>query len=119
MAKFGALARPVVIQMPRRSGGRFRRTRRAGRAIGRVARSGARRGKAHLPAVGIALAAAAVGYAEAKGYLDRIPTIGGSRALTLALVGYAATRFSHNAHIRMAGIATIAAGGFDWGKVQG
>lgn len=69
--------------------------------------------------MGLGLAGAAVGYAQAKGYLDKLPTIGGSRALTIALAGYAATRFSTNAHIRMAGLAAIVAGGFDWGRVQG
>jgi hypothetical protein len=118
MAKSTALARPIVIAMPRR--GRARRAARAirhygGRAVRRVGRAGAR----HLPATGIAIAAAAVGWAESKGYLDKLPTIGGSRAFTIALAGYAATRWSRNAHVRMAGMAAIAAGAFDWGKVQG
>ena len=98
---------------------RFGRVRRAGRAFGRVARAAGRRSKPHLPILGLGVAAAAVGWADSKGWTSKIPTIGGSRALTLAIAGYAATRLTSNKHVRMAGVAAVCAGGFDWGKVQG
>lgn len=69
--------------------------------------------------MGIAVGAAAVGYLEAKGMFKKLPTIGGSQALTIALVGYAATRFVRNPTIRMAGLAAVAAGAFDFGRVHG
>jgi hypothetical protein len=73
----------------------------------------------HLPVVGYALTGAAVGYAESKGYLKRLPQIGGSPALTLALAGYALTRFTKNPWFRQAGVAAIIVGGFDFGRQQG
>ena len=69
--------------------------------------------------IGLALGGAAIGYAESKGYLDKLPAIGGSRALPLAGLGWAVTRFSKNPTIRMAGVAMIVAGSFDWGRTQG
>ena len=71
------------------------------------------------PAMGLAVGAAAVGYLEAKGTLNKLPAIGGSRALTLAIAGYAATRFVRNPTVRMMGLAAIAAGAFDFGRVHG
>jgi hypothetical protein len=116
-------AAPIVVMAPSRGG----KVRRAGRRVGAVARkvgrragSAARRqGAAHLPAIGVALGGLAVGYADAKGYLAKLPQIGGSRALTLGLLGYAATRFSKNQYVRMAGVAAIGAAAFDYGKVHG
>ena len=69
--------------------------------------------------MGLAVGAAAVGYLEAKGMLKKLPAIGGSQALTLAVAGYAATRFIRNPTIRMMGLAAIAAGAFDFGRVHG
>jgi hypothetical protein len=69
--------------------------------------------------VGIALGGLIVGFMDARGLFNRLPAIGGSRALTLGLAGYAATRFIKNPTVRMAGIAAIAAAAFDFGKVHG
>jgi hypothetical protein len=69
--------------------------------------------------MGIALGGVAVGYLQAQGWLDKIPTIGGSKMMTLGLVGYAATRFVRNNHVRMAGFAALAAAAVDFGRVQG
>jgi hypothetical protein len=72
-----------------------------------------------MPTVGIALGGAVVGYLQGSGKLDFLPEVGGSRMVTLALAGYAATRFVRNPHVRAAGLAALAAGAFDFGRVQG
>ena len=72
-----------------------------------------------MPVIGLALGGALVGYAEGKGFLKRLPQIGGSPALTVALAGYVATRFIRNPTVRMAGLAAVVAGAFDFGKVHG
>jgi len=115
MAKSLAFARPpIVIAMPRRrGGGRVRRY--ASRAVARVRRHGTRA----LPTVGLALGGAVVGWLQGSGKLDFLPEIGGSKMVTLGLAGYAATRFSRNAHVRGAGMAALAAAAFDFGRVQG
>jgi len=119
MAKSRALTRfqprPIVISMPRRRG----RVRRAARAVGHVARRGYHRGKAHLPALGLGIAAAGVGYADAQGWFDVIPKIGGKKALGVGIVGYAATRFFSNRWLRLGGYAMLMAGAYDFGRVQG
>jgi hypothetical protein len=69
--------------------------------------------------MGIALGGLAVGYLDGKGFLDKLPQIGGSKIVTLGLAGYAATRFFKNQHIRQAGLAALAAAAFDFGRVQG
>jgi len=109
----------IVLQQPRRAGGGLRRKarssgrlRRAGRRVGKVARSGA------VPAAVLA-ASAALGYAQAKGWLNKIPTIGGSRAATLAVAGYAVTRFTRNTHLRMLGHSAMIVGAFDFGSKHG
>ena len=66
----------------------------------------------------IALGGAAVGYADGRGMLDFIPTIGGSRMTTLAIAGWAATRFTRNSYLRAAGFAALAAGAYDFGRKQ-
>lgn len=117
MAKFTrALSRPpVIIAMPRPRG----RIRRAySRAAPHVRRAG-RAGRRALPTVGLALGGAVVGYLQGSGKLDFLPEIGGSKMVTLGLAGYAATRFSRNAHVRGAGMAALAAAAFDFGRVQG
>lgn len=62
---------------------------------------------------------AALGYAQAKGYLNKIPTIGGSRALTLAIAGYALTKLTNNPTARSLGSTAMVVGAFDWGSKQG
>ncbi len=111
MAKH-ALSRPAPILVLRRKGGKFRR---GASHMGGLARRGAH---ASGPTVGIALGAAAVGYATGKGYLNKLPAIAGSHVLTLGLIGFAATRFIKNPHIRNAGIAALAAAAFDFGRTQ-
>ena len=69
--------------------------------------------------MGMMIGALAVGYSQSKGWLNKIPTIGGSRAMTLAIAGYAVTRFSKNQTIRSAGLAAMVAGAFDYGRIQG
>jgi hypothetical protein len=68
--------------------------------------------------VGVGLGALVVGYLQAKGFLDKLPQIGGSRVITLGIAGYAATRFVKNPSIRQAGLAALAAAAFDFGRVQ-
>lgn len=68
--------------------------------------------------MGVTLGALVVGYAQGKGFLDKLPQIGGSKVLTLGLVGYAATRFIKNPSVRQAGLAALAAAAFDFGRVQ-
>jgi hypothetical protein len=68
--------------------------------------------------MGLALGGAIVGYAEGKGLLKKLPAIGGSPALTVALAGYAVTRFIRNPTARMAGMAAVVAGAFDFGKTH-
>jgi hypothetical protein len=69
--------------------------------------------------MGMALGGAVVGYLNQKGYLDKLPKIGGSRMMTLGLAGYAATRFIRQPQIRMAGLAAMVVAAADWGRVQG
>lgn len=100
--------------MPRPRG-RIRRA--ASRVVHHVRRGGhhARRG---LPTMGIAVGALVVGYAQGKGFLNKLPQIGGSKVITLGLAGYAATRFVRNPSVRLAGMAALAAACFDFGRVQ-
>lgn len=120
MAKHStALARPSVIVMnaPKRRGG-F--SRRRARAVGRVARRGIRRaGRAALPTTALALGGIVVGYAQSQGLFDKVPTVMGSKMATIGLLGYAATRFVRNNHVRMAGLAALCAAAVDFGRVQG
>jgi len=111
MAKHHALTRPAPILVLRK-GGKFRR---AARHVGGLAR---RAGSHGGPTVGIALGAAAVGYATGKGYLDKLPKVAGSSVITLGLLGFAATRFATNQHVRNAGLAALAAAAFDFGRAQ-
>jgi len=118
MAKSRALTRfaprPVIVTMPRPRG----RIRRAAGRVVHVARRGGRHAKRALPTVGIAVGGLVVGYMDGKGWLDKLPQIGGSKVITLGLAGYVATRFSRNQMIRQAGMAALAAAAFDFGKVQ-
>lgn len=119
MAKHTALARrsgPIIVALPvpRRSG----RLRRAGTRVVRVARRAGRHAKGHLPMMGVAIGGIVAGYAQGKGFLDRLPQIGGSKVLTLGLAGWAAMRYSKTPAIRTAGLAALAAAAFDFGRVQ-
>jgi len=84
-----------------------------------VGRRAAHAGKKALPTVGVALGAAVVGYAQGKGFLDKLPAIGGSKVIALGIAGYLATRFTSNPHVRAAGLAAIALAAADFGRVQG
>lgn len=100
---------PVIVMQPRRSRGRA-----IARRVYRVARRGGRRA---LPTLSIGVGAAVLGYLDANGKLDFLPKLGGeSHMTTLALAGYAATRFSRNATVRAVGLAALAAGAFDFGR---
>jgi hypothetical protein len=66
----------------------------------------------------LVIAALAVGAADGRGFLQKIPTIGGSRAVTLAIAGYVATRFVKNPFVRNAGVAAMVAAAFDYGKAH-
>lgn len=110
--------RPVVITVPSR--GRSRRVaRRFGGAVRHHGRRAVHHGKKALPTMSIALGGLVVGYLQGKGFLDRLPQIGGSKVLTLGLAGWAATRFIKNPTIRTAGLAALAAAAVDFGRVQG
>lgn len=119
MAKFTsstALAHraPIVVHMPRRSRARaFAR-----RAAPHVRRFGSA-GKRSLPLIGLAIGGLAVGYADGKKLLDKLPKLGGSSAATLGVAGWALTKFFKNPNIRMAGYAAIAVAAFDFGRVHG
>ena len=62
---------------------------------------------------------AGLGYAQAKGWLNKLPTIGGSRALSLGIAGYVVSRFSRNSTIKTLGHSAMIVGAFDWGAKQG
>lgn len=113
-----ALARPVIVQVPRAPGRARRAARRVGAGVRHVARRSYHGGKKALPTMGIALGGLVAGYASGKGYLDKLPKIGGSSVVTLGIAGYAATRFLKNKFAREAGLACLAAAAFDFGKVQ-
>jgi hypothetical protein len=106
----------VIINLPRRSRGR-RIARRAGRAF---RRAGRRTVRSAIPTITLAGASAAAGFLWEKlplrGY---IPEIGGSKLLTMGLVGWAMTKFVSNRWVRLGGTAMLASAAFDWGRVQG
>jgi hypothetical protein len=105
---------PVVVVAPSRGGKMRRRARAVGAVARRVGRRGGSLAKEHaVPAVGMAIGGAIAGALDAKGIFNKLPAIGGSRAATLAITGYAATRFVKNKYVRMAGLAAIAVGAFD------
>jgi hypothetical protein len=86
--------------------------KRAGRRARRVVREGA------VP-TSMLLGSAGLGYAQAKGWLNKIPTIGGSRALSIGVAGYAVTRLTTNPTARMVGKVAMLVGAFDFGSKQG
>lgn len=116
MAKTKTVSRPLVIYSPpRRRFGRIRRA--ASRAAPHVRRFG-RSAKRETGSIGLAVGGLLVGYADGKGYLDKLPKIGGSKVITLAAIGYVASRYSKTPLIRRAGVAALVAAAFDFGKVQ-
>lgn len=118
MAKSRALTRfaprPIIVNVPRRSG----RLRRAGARVVRVARSAGRHGRKALPSIGVAIGGLVVGYADGKGFLAQLPPIAGSRMITIGLAGFALTRFSRNQSLRAAGLAALGAAAYAVGKAQ-
>ncbi len=117
MARTAMIPRPtVVIAIPRRRG----RIRRAGRAVGRRVRHYSRRAAGHaVKALPSFVGGAAIGYGMSKGWLDKLPVIGGSKVVSLGIAGWLATRWSRNQYIRTAGFAAMTVAGYDWGRVQG
>lgn len=114
-----ARTRPtIIVAAPARRAPVTRRAR-AGAVARRAARRGVAVARASAVPAGTMLGAAALGYAQAKGMLNRIPTIGGSRALTIAIAGYALTRMSSNRTARDLGRTAMIIGAFDWGSKQG
>lgn len=114
MAHTRSISRPIIVAMPRRAG----RVRRAGRRAGRVARRVGHHARSAAPTGGILLAAAALGYGKQKGYLKKLPVIGGSPNLTLGIAGYLARRYSGNAHIKNAGLAAMIVSAYSFGNQQ-
>lgn len=119
MARTVALARnpnPPIIVMPARRSVNRRTVRtvakRAARRVGRTA-------KAHGANAGVLAGAAALGYAQAKGMLNAIPTIGGSRAMTIGIAGYALTRLSGSPGLKQLGYTAMLIGAFDFGGKMG
>jgi len=106
----------VIVMAPPRRGGRVRRA--GARAVHHAKRFG-RRARPALAPTALIIAAAGLGYAKQKGMLDKLPTIGGSKVLTMGLAGYAATRFVRNPTVRNIGTAMMLVAAFDFGRVQG
>lgn len=114
--------RPQLVVI--RGGGGSGRKRRSGgghvRTVVRHVGRGARRGAKHaLPATGLALGGAIVGYAQAAGWLDSLPELGGSKTLAMGVAGYFATRMTSNKYVREAGAAAIAVAAFEFGREHG
>lgn len=107
----------VVVSAPRAPARRSRaralvaRAGRGARRVGRVAHKA-------LPTTSVAVGGLVVGYLDGSGYLDKLPAIQGSRAITLGLVGYAATRFFKNHNVRAAGLAALGAAAVELGRTQ-
>lgn len=64
------------------------------------------------------LGGAALGWAEQKGHLKRLPQVGGSAAVSLAGAGYVAVKYGKHKAIKALGYAALVAGSFDFGRVQ-
>jgi hypothetical protein len=86
-------------------------------------RAGTRRAvhaaRAAGPTGAMVLGALALGYGQSKGWLNKLPTVGGSRSLTIGLAGYAVTRLVRNPTARMVGTVAVIVGAFDYGRIQG
>lgn len=110
--------RPSVVVV--RSGGGKRRSSGRRATVVRYARRGGRAAVRHgLPMTGIALGGAIVGYAQAAGWLDSLPALGGSKTLAMGVAGYLATRMTHNKYVREAGAAAVAVAAFEFGREHG
>lgn len=110
----------VVIRGGGSSGGKRRRSSGRTRTVVRVARRVGRSAKSHaLPATGLALGGAIVGYLQAAGHLDFLPALGGSKTLAMGAAGYLLTRMTHNKYAREAGAAAIAVAAFEFGREHG
>lgn len=110
--------RPQLVVIRGGAGGRRRGGRR--RAAARVIRRGARGAARHgLPMTGLALGGAVVGYAQAAGWLDFLPGMGGSKTLAMGAAGYLATRMTKNKYLREAGAAAVAVAAFEFGREHG
>lgn len=113
-----AAAPIIVVGGPRgggkrRSGGGKRRSsKRRGHRVGHPQFTTAMA----IPAV---IGSAVVGWVGAKGYLAKLPEIGGSRMTTLAIAGYALMRFVKHNGIRAAGFGALCVGAFNFGRLQG
>jgi hypothetical protein len=101
-------------------GGKRRRSSPRRAAVVRVARRAGRGVKKHgLPLTGLAIGSAVLGYAQAAGWLDKLPALGGSKTLAMGAAGYLATRMSHNKHVREIGTAAVVVAGFEFGREHG
>lgn len=114
-----ALARqPIVIAMPRRRGGRIRR---AGRRAGHFARRAGRHVRSHAGVyapVSLILGGVAVGWLLQKGYLKKVPNIGGSAAFTLTALGFAALKWGRHRMLKVGGTVALIAGAVGFGREQ-
>jgi hypothetical protein len=114
--------RPQLVVIRGGSGGGTKRRRSSGRVrtVVRVARRAGRGAAKHgLPMTGLALGGAIVGYAQAAGWLDSLPALGGSKTLAMGVAGYLATRMTHNKYVREAGAAAVAVAAFEFGREHG
>jgi hypothetical protein len=115
--------RPQLVVIRGGSGGGGRRRRSGGGRIRTVAvraARGVRRGAKHaIPATGLALGGAIVGYAQGAGWLDSLPELGGSKTLAMGAAGYLATRMTSNKYIREAGAAAMAVAAFEFAREHG
>ena len=101
--------------MPRRSG----RIRRAGRrALGFARRVRHHRHAPSVSSVALILGAVALGYAQQKGHLTKLPNVGGSVGVSLVVGGYLATKYGNHRFLKTVGTAAMAVGGFSFGRVQ-
>jgi hypothetical protein len=113
-----AIARPIIVQMPRRSRGRIRRAGR--RALHGVRRAG-RHVRAHAgiyAPVSLIIGAVGIGYLLQKGYLKKVPQIGGSASFTLTALGFAALKWGRGRMFKIAGVVALIAGGVGFGREQ-
>ena len=110
--------RPQLVVIRGGAGGSRRRSR--GGRVRTVVRRAGRGARSHgLPATGLALGGAIVGYAQGAGWFDALPALGGSKTLAMGVAGYFATRMTHNKYIREAGAAAIAVAAFEFGREHG
>lgn len=91
----------------RRSGGRKVHHRRSGASV-----------SAGSTVSTLAIGGLAVGFADGKGYLAKLPTLGGSKAITLGVAGFVAVKYGKNKYLKAAGLAALASAAFDYGRVQ-